>query len=80
MLAGTLTVNGALATSSPVAVHSGALLSGDGMVGTISVYAGASLTAGNDGSGDLNAASVQLYPGCTLDFTLGTEFWARTVS
>ena len=72
VLAGTLTVNGSLATSGVVSVQSGALLTGGGTVGTVNVAAGATLAPGSNGSGNLNAASVQVSSGSTLDYTLGT--------
>ena len=72
ILAGTLTVNGALATSGVVVVQSGAAFTGVGTVGTVYVAPGATLLSGNNGSGALTAASVWPYTGCTLGYELGT--------
>ena len=72
VLAGTLTVNGSLATSGNVIVQSGAILTGVGTVGTVYVYAGGTLATGTNGSGTLTTSSVELFADDLLDYTLGT--------
>ena len=68
-----MTVNGSLNSSSAVVVQSGALLTGNGTVGAVSLASGAALAPGTNGAGSLSCASYcNSAQGCTLDYTLGT--------
>ena len=66
--AGTLRVNGSLATASPVTVNNGGTLGGTGTVGSVTVYSGGHMAPGNSTVGTFTAASLGLSSGSILDY------------